>query len=215
MRLSALFALALPLAACGSTTTETAAPAEASSPAPAEGAPEAGAETEGDAPAATEGDAGAQTEGDAAPAADGDAAPAADGDAAPAEDHAGHDHAAAATSEFVKAPKDASISFGTPSDGETVKSPVHVQMQVNNMEVVAPGRSIPGTGHHHILIDAEGTPEGEVVPKDAQHIHYGDGSLEADLELTPGEHTLTLQFADGMHRSYGPALSSSVTITVK
>ena len=42
----------------------------------------------------------------------------------------------------------------------------------------------------HILVDADFVPAGEVIAKDEQHLHYGDGSLETELTLTPGEHVL-------------------------
>ncbi|MBP6707250.1 MAG: DUF4399 domain-containing protein, partial [Achromobacter sp.] len=38
---------------------------------------------------------------------------------------------------------------------------------------------------------------------------------ETELKLAPGKHTLTMQFADGAHRSYGPDLSSTISVTVK
>ena len=76
------------------------------------------------------------------------------------------------------------------------------------------GALVAGTGHHHVIVDGQPVEQGEVVPKDDTHIHFGDGSTETELELAPGEHTLTLQFADGMHRSYGRALSKTITITV-
>ena len=44
-------------------------------------------------------------------------------------------------------------------------------------------------------------------------MHFGKGQTEAALALTPGEHVLSLQFADGIHRSYGSALSASIKIT--
>ena len=57
-------------------------------------------------------------------------------------------------------------------------------------------------------------PEGTVVPSDETHIHFGGGQLEAMVPLTAGEHTLTLQFANGMHESYGPDWSKTITVTV-
>ena len=50
--------------------------------------------------------------------------------------------------------------------------------------------------------------------RDRTHIHFGGGQTEADVELTPGEHTLTLQFANGMHQSYGADWSKTITVTV-
>ena len=55
---------------------------------------------------------------------------------------------------------------------------------------------------------------GTAVPADDSHIHFGGAQTEADLMLTPGEHTLMLQFADGAHRSYGPDLTARISVTV-
>lgn len=111
-------------------------------------------------------------------------------------------------------PEGAAVKFVEPADGASVSSPVKVVMGVDGLQVVPAGELKSGTGHHHIIIDGEAPAVGEVVPKDATHLHFGDGSTETQLELSPGEHTLTLQFADGMHRSYGPALSTSIKVTV-
>jgi Domain of unknown function (DUF4399) len=35
------------------------------------------------------------------------------------------------------------------------------------------------------------------------------------VKLTPGKHVLTLQFADGIHRSYGGQMASTINVTVK
>jgi len=34
------------------------------------------------------------------------------------------------------------------------------------------------------------------------------------VELSPGKHTLTLQFANALHKSYGKGFSKELTITV-
>src|SRR4029078_7217629 len=73
----------------------------------------------------------------------------------------------------------------------------------------------PGTGHHHLIVDGKPGALGEVVPADDTHIHYGKGQTDGAPRLPPGPHRLTLQFADGMHRSYGPTMSSMVQITVE
>lgn len=84
------------------------------------------------------------------------------------------------------------------------------------MKVQPAGELKEGTGHHHLIIDGEASPVGAVVPADETHIHFGKGQTEHKLEgLTAGEHTLTLQFADGHHKSYGPKFSAQVKVTVK
>lgn len=45
---------------------------------------------------------------------------------------------------------------------------------------------IPGTGHFHVFVDvAEQPDEGEAIPFDDAHKHFGKGQTAADLELTP------------------------------
>ena len=48
-----------------------------------------------------------------------------------------------------------------------------------------------------------------------QHLHFGDGSIETELALTPGEHTLCLQAADGAHTALpGEGMTHTISITV-
>ena len=109
----------------------------------------------------------------------------------------------------------ARVFFVEPADGTTVQSPVHVVMGVEGMQVKPAGEIVEGTGHHHLLIDRGGYAEGEAIPNDEQNRHFGGGQTETELELEPGQHTLTLQFANGAHQSYGERLAASITITVE
>lgn len=118
---------------------------------------------------------------------------------------------------FCKKPaaNEARVFFVSPQDGATVTSPVKVQMGVTGMKVQPAGPITEGTGHHHIIVNGTSLEKGKAVPADEKHIHYGKGQTEAELKLEPGQYTLTLQFADGAHQSYGKELSSSIKITVK
>lgn len=108
------------------------------------------------------------------------------------------------------------VYFMEPKDGAVVDAEVKVVMGVRGMEVKPAGSVADGTGHHHLLIDAaQQIGSGEAVPKDAKHLHFGKGQTEARVELTPGVHTLTLQFANGAHASYGETMRSTITVTVK
>jgi hypothetical protein len=109
------------------------------------------------------------------------------------------------------------VMFVTPKDGATVSSPVQVKMALIGLKIRPAGEdpNDKTTGHHHIIVDGGPVPEGQVVPSDATHLHYGKGQTEAQIPLKPGDHTLTLQLADGAHRSYGPALSQTIQIHVK
>ena len=108
-----------------------------------------------------------------------------------------------------------SVHFIEPVDGATVGASFTVRMGVEGMAVRPAGELIDGTGHHHLIVNGQPIAAGVAVPADDTHLHFGKGQTETMLTLPPGMHTLTMQFADGLHRSYGPALSRTITITVK
>ncbi len=109
------------------------------------------------------------------------------------------------------------VFFKNLKDGQTVKSPVDVEFGVDGFTLRPAGEDVLDhtTGHHHVIIDGVGEPIGTIVPKDATHVHFGKAETSTKLELTPGEHTLTLQLADGAHMSYGAALSTTIKVKVQ
>lgn len=114
------------------------------------------------------------------------------------------------------APDGASVTILTPKDGDVVSSPVMIQFDVQGMTLAPAGDATPNTGHHHLLIDAPVPDFGQVIPKDAQHLHFGQGQTMAEITLTPGQHTLQLLLGDGNHVPHDPpVLSPPVTITVQ
>ena len=122
----------------------------------------------------------------------------------------------ATTSSLPEIPADAKVFFKNLKDGETVTSPVKVEMEATGISIDSAGAVKPNSGHFHIIVDGEDSiASGEVISKDSTHIHYGNAQQEATLTLPPGKHKLVLQFADGAHRSYGNKLASTVTINVK
>lgn len=130
-----------------------------------------------------------------------------------------HDHEAmmeeAEGSEFLAIPEGAKVYFANLEDGQTVSSPVKVEFGIEGMEVEPAGELNEGKGHHHIIINGGSLERGAVVPADSVNIHYGKGQTETELELPAGTHTLTMQFADGYHQSYGEQLSATISITVE
>ncbi len=143
------------------------------------------------------------------------------GEAATEEGMHDHDHEAmeeaaeTAGDDAVYVPEGARVFFANLNDGDTVSSPVFIQFGIEGMEVKPAGEIVKGTGHHHIIIDGSFDPKGEVVAADDTHIHFGGGQTETEQELTPGEHTLTMQFANGIHQSYGEQMSATITVYVK
>jgi hypothetical protein len=113
-------------------------------------------------------------------------------------------------------PEGAKVSFKNLKDGQTVSSPVKVEMVAKNIAVDSAGKIRPASGHFHLLVDAgDSTASGVVVPKDSTHLHFGMAQKETSVKLTPGKHRLAIQFADGIHRSYGSKLASAITVDVK
>ena len=125
-------------------------------------------------------------------------------------------HARSVKQGTAPAPKavTARVEFLEPTNGAIVSEKFKVRMNVVGYKIAPLGEMEKGKGHHHIVINGGPIEEGKVVPVDAQHIHFGKGQTETELTLLPGKHKLTLQFGDGAHRSYGPALSQTIEITV-
>lgn len=113
-------------------------------------------------------------------------------------------------------PAGAKVFFKNLKNGETVSSPVKVEMSAINISVDSAGSVKQNSGHFHIIIDdGDSTASGVVVPKDSTHLHFGNAQKEATITLSPGKHRLALQFADGIHRSYGSKLSEAITLNIK
>jgi hypothetical protein len=94
------------------------------------------------------------------------------------------------------------VYFANIEDGAMITSPATVTMASENFVVVPAGEPKAGEGHLHIMVDV--------------HLHYGQGQLEADLTLTPGEHTLCLQAADGAHLALpGEGMRQQIAVTVQ
>lgn len=113
------------------------------------------------------------------------------------------------------------VYFPNLEDGQEIELPYYVEFGVEGMEVEPAGVVNADKGHHHILVNEDPIAAGKMVPMNETNKHFGGGQLGDTLTLekyptlTPGEHTLTLQFADGIHASYGEKMSATVKVTVK
>jgi len=114
------------------------------------------------------------------------------------------------------APDGASAYIVSPADGDTVSSPVTVVFGLSGMGVAPAGTEKENTGHHHLLIDAALPALDEPIPADDNHVHFGGGQTEVQIELAPGEHSLQLLLGDLNHIPHEPPVSSDViTVTVE
>jgi hypothetical protein len=107
-----------------------------------------------------------------------------------------------------------SVNFVEPADGAIVTSPFKVKFAVSGMDVKPAGEMAANTGHHHLVINGPAIKEGEGVPFDDTHLHFGKGQTETEVKLAPGNYTLTMQFANGAHQSYGAGMSKTIKVTV-
>ena len=99
-----------------------------------------------------------------------------------------------------------------------VEAGVPVTLSVDGGEPVAAEHTQPATGEalnvgweytetvsgtHNLIADA-------ALGRSSSHLWRI--ALPSDLE--PGEHTLTMQFANGKHESFGPDWATTITVTV-
>jgi hypothetical protein len=110
------------------------------------------------------------------------------------------------------------VMFENLVDGQEISSPFTVKMGVAGMTVEPANNGINANkGHHHLLIDTMSfISSSALIPMvDKRIIHFGGGQTEYELVLSPGTHKIAMQFANGMHASYGPRMAKAVTVTVK
>jgi len=105
----------------------------------------------------------------------------------------------------------------SPADGAVVSSPVTVLFGLEGMGVAPAAVQVDGTGHHHLMVDVNELPDmSQPLPSNSNHIHFGKGQTQAEIDLEPGEHTLQLVLGDFAHTPHEPpVVSERITITVQ
>ena len=122
----------------------------------------------------------------------------------------------AATLPRSLSPEGATVAILSPRNGDIVSSPVKVVFDLQGMTLVPAGDPTPNSGHHHLLVDVPAPDLGQPIPKDAQHLHFGQAQTEVEITLPPGPHTLQLLLGDSNHVPQNPPLlSSPISITVQ
>lgn len=100
-------------------------------------------------------------------------------------------------------------------NGQTVTSPFKVVFGLTGMGVAPAGvdnNVYKNIGHHHLLINSPLTEEAsqKPIPFDRNHLHFGKGQTETELNLPVGEYTLQLVFADPLHLPHEPIVASEI-----
>ena len=125
--------------------------------------------------------------------------------------------ASAFAADRIAAPAGAEVYFIAPQNGAKLHSPVTIKFGLKGMGIAPAGIKFDNTGHHHLLVDTDLSELKLDAPMPATDkiVHFGKGQTETTLTLPPGKHTLQLVFADYLHQSFDPPLTSKkITITV-
>jgi hypothetical protein len=109
------------------------------------------------------------------------------------------------------------LFFIKPSNGEEITSPFIVEFGISGMDIVPAGVDKPMSGHHHLLINVKKLPNMKSpIPADSNHLHFGKGQTQTQLNLPSGKHTLQLLLGDYMHIPHEkPIISDKIEIIVK
>jgi hypothetical protein len=118
--------------------------------------------------------------------------------------------------EYSKGAPAAAVYFITPKNDDIVSGEVVVKFGLQNFGVSPAGLNVNGTGHHHLIIDADLPNLSQPIQADKNHVHFGKGQTEVKLELEPGTHTLQLLLGDYRHIPHRPPIySNKITIVVE
>ncbi len=110
------------------------------------------------------------------------------------------------------------VHITEPADGATIEgNSVRVVFEVDNLEVVPAGVMDPGTGHHHLVVNADLTPPELPIPAiEGSYIHFGLAQTEHEMtDLAPGDYTIIAVVADGLHIPLQPWVVDTVRFTVR
>ncbi len=111
----------------------------------------------------------------------------------------------------------ASVRIVQPADGATVQGgSVLVRLEVSGLTIAPAGTMEPGTGHHHLMVDAGLPTAGLPIPTTpGVHIHMGQAQTEYELTgLEAGEHMVIAVVGDGSHIPLTPGVVDTVRFVV-
>lgn len=114
------------------------------------------------------------------------------------------------------------VYFVEPKDGATLssKEPVKFVFGSDNYTIAAvPEGEIKevraNMGHFHLGVDKECLPAGqEIVRGQPDWVHFGTGSNNIEMSLTPGMHRMSVQVGDDLHRAV-EGLCQTITVNVE
>ncbi len=128
----------------------------------------------------------------------------------------GMDQAEAGEAEDVTTPLVPRVTIVEPADGtELDGASVRVVLAIENLELAPAGDQRPGTGHHHLFLNAPIPDAGEVIVATGI-VHLGQAQTSHEFtNLAPGEYTLISVVGDLVHRRIDPQILDTVRFRVR
>jgi hypothetical protein len=112
----------------------------------------------------------------------------------------------------------ASVRIVLPAEGAMVEGgSVLITLEVSGLTIAPAGTMDSGTGHHHLVVDAELPAAGTAIPATpGMYIHMGQGQIQFELTgLEAGEHTVIAVVGDGVHIPLSPFVVDTVRFVVE
>jgi len=110
------------------------------------------------------------------------------------------------------------VTILEPANGAAVMgTSLTVRLSVAGFPIVVAGDMTPGTGHHHLYLDADVADVTVPVPAvPGSIVHMGNAASEFTFEnVTPGQHRLIAVVADGAHVPLHPLVVDTVMFSVR
>lgn len=109
------------------------------------------------------------------------------------------------------------VEIVQPADQAVLDGPdVLVQLAVSGISLAPAGVDSANTGHLHLFVNRDLTPEGEAIPAGEGIIHMGSAQSEHLLTgLEPGEYTVIAVLGDYLHVRIPGSRTDTVHFTVR
>ena len=117
----------------------------------------------------------------------------------------------------AEAAEAARVEILSPASGDTVSLPVTLQLRASGITIAAAsGIREEGMAHHHLLVNADHSPDGQPIPTGNGYIHLGSGASEWVLDSLPaGAHRIIARLAWGDHVPVAGAGTDTIMIVVR
>lgn len=128
----------------------------------------------------------------------------------------GGDEQSEAMPESEASPPSSTVTIVTPMNGVLINGTDITVTLSSTVDILPAGDMTPGTGHHHLYLNADLTPADQPVPTvPGSIIHMGDASSAYTFsDVEPGEYQLIAVVADGVHVPLQPWVVDTVRFTV-